>query len=463
MTELRTAQSTVAVHPNQTGMFEDHINHTSAAWAEALAGCEYDGVWIAAGDIKMNFHDDHGPTFKPNPYFTQWVDPEFAQPGAHILLRPDHAQPIVLFTLQPQDYWHAVAPAPEYLSKLVDTRIFADTSSLAAAAREETMKGALKGAFAYIGETSDNEISGQLNPTALLNRMDFRRATKTAYELEIMRQASDIGIRGHIAAADSFANGGTEFDIHMAFLTASKQNENELPYGNIVALNEHAAILHYQLQDRVHQSASKSLLIDAGGQFAGYASDITRTYAAQGEAHRDFSELIQAMTDHQKRILDSVSTDKSFADLHAYMHRSLCDVLVEAELVACSADEAFDLRINEAFCPHGLGHLLGIQVHDVGGHLGDAEGTPAPPAENYPSLRFTRAITVDQVFTIEPGLYFIEQLLEEQKTKETPINWSRVNALLPYGGIRIEDNIRVLPQGIENLTSDAWRRVTADG
>ncbi|MFT7651589.1 MAG: Xaa-Pro dipeptidase [Limisphaerales bacterium] len=459
VTDPQTTQTGPAIHPNQTGMFQDHINHTNATWAESLTACKFDGVWIAAGDTKTNFQDDHGPTFKPNPYFTQWVDPEFAQPGAHILLRPDHDQPIVLFTLQAEDYWHAVAPLPEYLGGSIVTRAFADSTSLTAAAREETIKGA----YAYIGETSNNEISGQLNPTALLNRMDFRRATKTAYEIEIMRRASDIGALGHLAAADSFANGGTEFDIHMAYLLASKQNENELPYGNIVALNEHAAILHYQLQDRVHHSAAKSLLIDAGGQYAGYASDITRTYASEGEVHRDFGDLINAMTAHQKRILDSVGTDKSFADLHAYMHRSLCDVLVEAELVTCSAEEAFDLRINETFCPHGLGHLLGIQVHDVGGHLGDAEGTPLPPAENYPSLRFTRAITEDQVFTIEPGLYFIERLLAEQRAKGAPINWSSVDALQPYGGIRIEDNIRVLAEGIENLTRDAWQRLTAHG
>lgn len=450
----KTQGTTLA--PQEEILLAPHLDHLKRIWGDALSANKMDGVWIAAGNSSTYFQDDHGPAFKPNPYFSQWVEPKFAQPGAHLLIRPGHDNEAILFTLAPTDYWHAVAPSPDYLSPHVDIRAFDTEETLAAAAAKES---AASQAMAYIGEDSSNEFTGQLNPPALQNCIDFHRAVKTEYELELMRRASEIGAVGHLAAEQEFMNGGTEFDIHLAYLAASMQNEWDLPYANIVALNEHAATLHYQLQDRIHSSPAKSLLIDAGGQHRGYASDITRTYASRGDAHQTFSALIDAMREHQNRILAKITVGQTYAELHQFMHESLCQVLADAEIINCSAEQAFELAINEAFCPHGLGHLLGIQVHDVGGHLMDATGTLAPPTENYPALRFTRRIEPDQVFTIEPGLYFIESLLANEKALNKPINWNLVEHLCTYGGIRIEDNVRVLTQGHENLTRDAWLRV----
>ena len=99
-----------------------------------------------------------------------------------------------------------------------------------------------------------------------------------------MRIASQRGARGHLAAADAFHQGRTEFQIHMAYLQASEQQDDDLPYGNIVALNQHAAVLHYQLLDRSHREQSSSLLIDAGASHRGFASDITRTLGCSARA-----------------------------------------------------------------------------------------------------------------------------------------------------------------------------------
>ena len=98
-----------------------------------------------------------------------------------------------------------------------------------------------------------------------------------------------------------------------------------------------------------------------------------------------------------------------------------------------------------------------------GGHLANEDGDAAPPPDNYPTLRFTRQIETDQVFTIEPGIYFIDSMIKSLRDDNAPINWQTLEALYPYGGVRIEDNVRVLEQGHENLTRDAWQRVTANG
>ena len=113
-----------------------------------------------------------------------------------------------------------------------------------------------------------------------------------------------------------------------------------------------------------------------------------------------------------------------------------------------------EMCIRDSFMPHGVGHLLGIQVHDVGGHQRDVKGAVESPPANSPYLRNTRIIAKDMIFTIEPGCYFIPILLEPQRdtTRGGVINWKVVEQLYPCGGVRIEDNILVTDEGSENLT-----------
>jgi Xaa-Pro dipeptidase len=102
--------------------------------------------------------------------------------------------------------------------------------------------------------------------------------------------------------------------------------------------------------------------------------------------------------------------------------------------------------------------LLGIQVHDVAGFMENENGTAIDPPSGHPYLRLTRVLEEDMVLTIEPGLYFIDMLLDNLRgtPAETLVEWSAVDELRPFGGIRIEDNIRVLADGHENLTRDAF-------
>jgi Xaa-Pro dipeptidase len=136
----------------------------------------------------------------------------------------------------------------------------------------------------------------------------------------------------------------------------------------------------------------------------------------------------------------------------------LAEVLVDAELATGAPDTLLATGVTSAFLPHGLGHLLGLQVHDVGGHLADASGTRIDPPSGHPFLRLTRVLEEDMVVTIEPGLYFIDMLLENLRgtPAEHHVNWRTVDALRHCGGIRIEDDVRVRPDGAENLSRDAF-------
>jgi Xaa-Pro dipeptidase len=153
-----------------------------------------------------------------------------------------------------------------------------------------------------------------------------------------------------------------------------------------------------------------------------------------------------------------VKAKLEFSELQLLCHHKIAELLVEIGVAKGSADALIEAGVTTAFYPHGLGHLLGIQVHDVGGRQGDDLGTTIDPPSGHPYLRLTRQLEVDQVLTIEPGMYVIDML--QEKLAGTPahamINQKRLDWLRPYGGIRIEDNVRVLADGCENLTRDAF-------
>ena len=113
--------------------------------------------------------------------------------------------------------------------------------------------------------------------------------------------------------------------------------------------------------------------------------------------------------------------------------------------------------LSKVFYPHGLGHFLGLQTHDVAGLI-DNDGNPSPRPEGHPFLRLTRVLEAGNTLTIEPGLYFIEPLLSAWRENGDPaaINWDKVEQLAPCGGIRIEDNVLVTEDGCDNLTRKAF-------
>jgi Xaa-Pro dipeptidase len=146
-------------------------------------------------------------------------------------------------------------------------------------------------------------------------------------------------------------------------------------------------------------------------------------------------------------------------DVHLSAHQHIAELLQEADITLCDADEAVDTGLSSVFMPHGLGHLLGLQVHDAGGLQKSPEGGEIPRPEGHPFLRLTRLLEEGFVVTMEPGMYFIDQLLNEARSdsRGAKINWPRVEALRKFGGIRIEDNLAITATGCENLTRDAFQ------
>lgn len=434
-------------------LFDDHIRIQRQRTDEAMATCSFDTLAIHAGSPHLLFLDDHPYPFKPNPHFKLWVPLEDAV-DCWLVYRP--GEKLRLIFLQPADYWHKPPSLPQgFWTRHFQIEVIREPGE---ARRHLTHHVGNGGRCAFIGEWQQPFADwgfAESNPEALLHRLHHPRAIKTEYELECMRHASHAAARGHVAAEAAFRAGKSEYEIHMAYVRATGHTEKDLPYSNIVALNTNAAVLHHQHQEREAPAQHYSFLIDAGAQFHTYAADVTRTYAA---ADGDFAALIAGMESLQLQLCAQVRSGVDYAKIHLDAHMRIASLLHESGVITLSAADAVTSGLSSVFFPHGVGHLLGLQVHDVAGFSIDSTGERKASPPGHPYLRLTRTLEPGFVVTIEPGLYFIDMLLEEARkgAHGRHIAWRRVEEFRPYGGIRVEDNVACTAGEPENLTRRAF-------
>ena len=440
-----------------TALYPAHLDDVRARYDEALAATNFDAVAIGAGVKIVRYFDDQTYPFRPNPHLVQWL-PLLQHPESVLLYRPGEKPKLLVY--RPDDFWHVPPETPgEPWAQYFDIETAPTLDDIDAALKRQA------GRVAWIGDPAQwrhqrrhDPPTTVLNPDGLLGHLHFYRPFRTVYEVECIRLATRRAVPAHRAAEQAFLAGKSEYDILLAFLAASRCTENELPYPAIVAKNAHGAVLHYQHYDR-EPGPRHSLLLDAGCGCNGYASDITRTHDGDdAQFNGEFRALIDGLDAAQRNLVAQVAPGKPFAELHAAAHAAIGELLKDSGIVRAAIDDPVEAGITAAFFPHGLGHFLGLQVHEVGGSYADTAGTEIERPERYPKLRLVRTLEAGQVLTIEPGLYFIDTLLADLRT--TPagraVDWNAVERLGKFGGIRIEDNVLVTANGCENLTRDAF-------
>ncbi len=436
------------MRPAYQELYATHLFMLQQRTKAVLARENLDALVIHSGQAKRQFLDDMDYPFKVNPLFKAWI-PVVDNPNCWLIVDGVN-KPKLAFYL-PKDFWHKVPDAPDsFWSGFFDIQILEKANQI------ERILPYDKGRMAYLGEHIEVATAlgfSEINPEGVISYLHYHRAYKTDYELACMRQANALAVAGHNAAKATFMAGGSEFDIQLAYLAAVGQGENEVPYGNIIALNQNAAILHYTALERKKPNQFHSFLIDAGASFHGYAADITRTYSFLDD---EFAALINAMTDSELKLVNGLKPGIKYPELHLEAHQHIAQILADFNFVQMSTEGILESGISRTFFPHGLGHHLGLQVHDVGGFMADERGTHVAAPADHPFLRTTRLVEANMVFTIEPGLYFIDSLLAD--LKETAhgkaVNWDKVAEFRKYGGIRIEDNVIVHKDRNENMTRD---------
>ena len=289
---------------------------------------------------------------------------------------------------------------------------------------------------------------------------ELRRA-KDAGELALMREAADATHRGHMAGLRKARAGMSEralqIEIEVEFFRTGAERT---AYGSIVGGGPNAATLHLAPTAREF-GEGELILVDAGAEVGGYASDVTRTYPVGPRFEGIQRDLYSLVLGVQERAIAGVRPGVEYKDLHLAASVEIAQGLVDLGLLRGEAEGLVERDAQALFFPHGLGHMLGLATHDAGGCL---EGR-AP--SDRPTLRYLRAdlpLQPGYVVTIEPGIYFIRALLEDADLRERyrgDVVWERVDALLDFGGIRIEDDVLVGEEGPEVLSAATPKALAA--
>lgn len=286
----------------------------------------------------------------------------------------------------------------------------------------------------------------------LKDALDRSRSIKTKKELSYLKEAAKIANEAHIKVMKAVKPGKYEYEMKAIFEGyAIQSGQIHSPYSGIYASGRGSAILHYTLCHKKIKSG-ELFLIDAGTEYRGYASDITRTYPVNGVFSPLQADLYDIVLEAQSQAIMSIKPDVRMETLHYLVARIITEGLCDVGLLMGDIDSLMENNIHALFFPHGLGHLIGLDTHDVGGYLKSEKPIDKPGIRH---LRTRRRLKPGMVLTIEPGLYFIPALLQpafNDRSAAPFLNVERLSSLFDFGGIRIEDNIRVSDEGFENLT-----------
>jgi len=286
----------------------------------------------------------------------------------------------------------------------------------------------------------------------LQDALTFCRCIKTDHELDLLREAARVNNIAHLETMKALKPGMHEYEMKGVFDYHQTSNGLLQPaYTGIHAGGTNGAILHY-VENRDKINDGDLYLIDAGYECEGYASDVTRTYPANGQFSGDQAAIYQIVLDALNQCIESVKPGVKMEDLHLGASRIILHGLKEIGVVKGEIDEMMENNIFALFFPHGLGHFLGLDTHDVGGYPQGVERIDRPGIK---FLRVRRELMPGMVITIEPGIYFIPALLKpalESPDQAKYLNADKVESLLNFGGIRIEDNLIITEEGYENLT-----------
>ncbi|GMT28450.1 hypothetical protein PFISCL1PPCAC_19747, partial [Pristionchus fissidentatus] len=284
------------------------------------------------------------------------------------------------------------------------------------------------------------------------------RVLKTDEELEVLRYASKIASEAHKAAMKHIKPGQYEYQLESIFRHTSYYTGGcrHLAYTCIAASGCNGSILHYG-----HANAPNArqimdgdmCLFDMGPEYNCYASDITTSFPANGKFTHNQKMVYNAVLRANKAVFEAAKPGVRWNDMHTLAEKVILEDLKAGGLLVGNVDEMVKDRLGAVFMPHGLGHLLGLDVHDVGGYLGDA--LPRSKLPGLKSLRTTRTLQERMVITIEPGCYFIDTLLDKALADENLKKYlvaERINELRGQGGIRIEDDVIIWAKGNENMS-----------
>ncbi|KAI1828292.1 peptidase M24, structural domain-containing protein [Xylaria intraflava] len=291
---------------------------------------------------------------------------------------------------------------------------------------------------------------GNKNFSVLAEAIDECRVVKDDYEIALIKKANEISSAAHRAVLENVRHAKKEYEIQAVFIgNCIRQGAKEQAYPCIAASGRSASTLHY-----VHNDADITgkdlLLIDAGAEWVTYGADITRTFPISGRFTEKSRAVYEIVLEMQNKCIAMLKEGVSWDDVHVRAHEIAIDGLLSLGILKGDRKAILEARTSTAFFPHGLGHYLGMDTHDTGGHANYSDPDPL-----FKYLRVRRNLPAGSVITVEPGVYFSEFLIRPYLNDPKHAKYIDENVLNTYwdvGGVRIEDNILITKDGSVNLT-----------
>lgn len=274
----------------------------------------------------------------------------------------------------------------------------------------------------------------------------------------MLRYVAKVSSDAHKAVMRAARPGLLEYQAEAEFLKHAYfvGGCRHVSYTCICAAGHNSAVLHYghaaAPNDHVIRDGDMCLF-DMGASYFGYAADITCSFPANGRFTDDQKMVYNAVLAANEAVLRVARPGVKWLDMHVLANRVVLEHLRTAGVIRGEIDAMMAAGINGVFQPHGLGHLLGLDVHDVGAYLEHCPPRPTEPGAT--SLRFARVLEAGMYVTIEPGCYFIDHLLDEalaDEKKRVFLVEDVIRRFRGFGGVRIEDDVLVTETGVENFT-----------
>ncbi|XP_067854302.1 LOW QUALITY PROTEIN: xaa-Pro dipeptidase [Heptranchias perlo] len=297
----------------------------------------------------------------------------------------------------------------------------------------------------------------KVNNTLLYPEIVECRVIKTDMELELMRYTNRISSEAHKEVMKAVRVGMKEYEMESVFehYCYTRGGMRHTSYTCICGSGVNSSVLHYghagSPNDKTIQDGDLCLF-DMGGEYYCYGSDITCSFPANGKFTPDQRAIYQAVLKASRAVMSAIKPGVAWPDMHRLAERVQLEELTRIGMLKGNVEDMMKVYLGAVFMPHGLGHLLGCDVHDVGGY---PEGVDRIDEPGLRSLRTARDMLPGMVLTIEPGIYFIDHVLDRALADPAQacfINKDVLARFRGFGGVRIEDDIAVTSGGMELLT-----------
>ncbi|KAL7560380.1 hypothetical protein ACA910_002339 [Epithemia clementina (nom. ined.)] len=450
--------------------------------------CEY-VLYMVGGESTTRYDSDHEPIFRQESYF--WYLTGVKEPDCQLILdfslSSTTCWTVLLVPRLPAEYatimgaiktpaqWKTHYQVDEVrftdeIDHILEQRMLGNQNGGAVGAepKNRTLLR-LKGPNSDSGKLYEppavpSSLQDMVNDELLFPILAECRVIKSSAELALLRHATEVTSFGHGYVMRNIKPGMMEYQGESLFRHYCYFNFGSrlTGYTSICGCGPNAAILHYGHAGEPNARQTKSgeiCLFDMGAEYFCYGSDVTCSFPINGKFSQDQLSIYSAVLSAQKAVYEMIKPGVSWVDCHKTAELEILKGLHSIGIVKTndniSLEDLVELRLGAVFMPHGLGHFIGIDTHDVGGYLTGLN----PPCSTKPGLKLLRTARVlkeSMTLTVEPGCYFIDHLLNEALAEESPLrpylDPKVVEKYRGFGGVRLEDVVVVTKDGCENFT-----------